>query len=320
LRSTVTLITGAEGFVGSWLVRHLQDLHWRIVGTCKPGCAIPAQLADSGQVEWIEVDLRDRAAVHALLRDAKPTYIVHLAGIALPREAAANPIESLRVNYGVTDALLEAMAIHTPAARLIHVGTGEAYGPRPEGTPPLCEEEPLRPPTLYSATKTAAEVRSLEAVQRDDLDVIAVRPLNHSGPGRPQHYAESAFARQIVRIERGDQEPVLQVGNLDDVRDFSDVRDVVRAYVLLLRQGQRGQVYNVCSGRAWKIRAVLDHLISCSNITPEIQVDPALYRHGNPDQRVLVGNPGRLSALGWTPRYRFEETLDDLLEDWRSRA
>jgi GDP-4-dehydro-6-deoxy-D-mannose reductase len=271
-------------------------------------------------VEWIEVDLRDRAEVHALLRETHPGYVVHLAAIALPREAAADPVEALRVNYGVVDALLSAMREQAPTARLLNVSTGEAYGARPEDSPALREDDHLRPPTPYSATKAAAEVRGLQAVEREGLDVITVRPLNHSGPGRPPQYAESAFARQVACIERGQQEPVLRVGNLEEIRDFSDVRDVVRAYALLLQRGERGAIYNVCSGRGWKLRAVLEHLIARAGIEPVIEVDPALYRAGDPERRALVGDPTKLRALGWAPRYRFEETLDDLLEDWRSRV
>lgn len=308
------LVTGAAGFVGAWLVRHAQELGWSIIGVRKPGVPSPPL-----EVEWVDVDLRERAATGALLRDAHPRYILHLAAVAFPHEATQDPLEALQLNYGALDHLLVGMVRHVPDARLLYVGTGEAYGPRPEGTPPLREEEPLAPPSIYSATKAAAEARATLAVEREGLDIVCVRPFNHSGPGRPAHYAESSFARQIAHIERGQQEPVIRVGNLDHVRDFSDVRDVVRAYTLLLEHGKRGAVYNVCSGRGWSIRAVLDHLTARSQTEPRIEVDPSLYQPGSPGRRTLVGDPGRLRALGWTPRYRFEETLDDLLADWRAR-
>ena len=245
--SPVALVTGAGGFVGAWLVRHAQQLGWTVIGVRKPN--IPGPPLD---VEWVDVDLRDRAETHALLQAKQPRYVLHLAAVAFPRDARRDPLEALRVNYGALDHLLSGIQLHVPAARLLYVGTGEVYGPRPEGAPPLREEDPLTPPNLYAATKAAAEVRATLAMERAGLDVVRVRPLNHSGPGRPPTYAESSFAHQIAQIERGEGEPMLRVGNLDAVRDFSDVREVVRAYTLLLERGERGAVYNVCSGRGWR--------------------------------------------------------------------
>ncbi len=313
--SPVALVTGAAGFVGSWLLRHAQELGWSIIGVRKPDTPSPPL-----DVEWVDVDLRDREATHALLRATRPRYVLHLAAVAFASEARRDPLEALRLNYGVLDHLLGGMVRHVPDARLLFIGTGEVYGPRPEGTPALREDDSLAPPNLYAATKAAAEVRATLAVEREGLDVVRVRPFNHSGPGRPPDYAESSFARQIARIERGVQKPVIRVGNLEAVRDFSDVRDVVRAYVLLLERGERGAVYNVCSGRGWKLREVVDHLTSRSDTKPGIEVDPGLYRAGSPERSTLVGDPARLRALGWTPRHRFEQTLDDLLADWRARA
>lgn len=314
-----TLITGAEGFVGTWLVRHLIRRGARILGTVHPDGPGPPEREIEG-IDWVVIDLRSRADVLGLIAEVQPAHVVHLAAIASPREAAANPIEALRVNYGVVDTLLVALAEHAPRTRFLNVGTGEAYGGRPEGSTRLTESEPLRPPSPYSATKAAAEARCMQAAEHEGLDVISVRPLNHSGPGRPPVYAEAAFARQIARIEMGLQEPVLRVGNLGGIRDFSDVRDVVEAYALLLERGESGQIYNVCSGQARTLQSVLDHLVSRSQLRPEIVVDPELYRENDPSQISLVGDPAKLEALGWERRYPFERTLDDLLEDWRARA
>ncbi len=311
----VALVTGAAGFVGTWLLRHAQELGWTLIGVRKPGVPSPPL-----EVQWVDVDLRERTATHALLQETRPRYILHLAAMAVPRAAAEDPLEALRLNYAAVDHLLGGMARYTPEARMLYVGTGEVYGPKPEGSPLLREDDPLSPPNLYSATKAAAELRTQHAVEREGLDVVRVRPFNHSGPQRPPAYAESSFARQLVAIERAQQEPVLRVGNLGNIRDFSDVRDVVRAYTLLLEHGERGEVYNVCSGRGWKIRDVLRHLIALSTVEPSIEVDPELYHEEDPERCALVGDPARLCALGWTPRYRFEETLGDLLADWRARA
>jgi len=317
VRRRLTLITGAEGFVGSWLIPSLRQIKWEIFATRRWDCPDPRPEKQEG-IRWTDIDLCDEQAVDRLIEETGPTSIVHLAALAQPREASADPIEAVRVNYGAVDILLRAVGRYAPKARVLIVSTGQAYGPRAPGTPPLSETEPLRPPNAYSATKAAAEARARLAVVQEDLDVVAVRPMTHTGPGRPPSYVESAFARQIVRIERGLQDPRIQVGNLREIRDFSDVRDVVQAYRLLLQRGERGQVYNVCSGRPWRIGDVLRQLLSLSRVTPEIIVNPDLYRAEDPEHCALVGDPTRLEKLGWSRRYRFEETLEDLLEHWRS--
>ena len=307
-------MTGSEGFVGSWLVPHLERSGQSVVCTHRPRSPAPPHGSRS-----IEIDLRDRQASFALLREVRPARIVHLAAVAYPPSAASDPLEALRVNYGAVDHLLGAMAEHAPDARLLYVGTGAVYGSRGVEDPPFREEEPLAPPTPYAATKAAAEQRVALAVEREGLDAVILRPFNHSGPGRPDLYAESSFARQITRIERGRQEPRIRVGNLDFVREMLDVRDVVRAYALLLERGERGGIYNVCTGVGRSIGSILDTLLSLSGSEARVEVDPDRYRPAPPERLALVGDPARLRRLGWSAELSFEETLRDLLEDWRER-
>ncbi len=293
---------------------HLVELGDDVIGV-----RLPAEPEATASVEWVSADLAEADAARGIVRDVRPDRIVHLAAIAFPPDADRDPAHALRVNYGAVDALLEGMARDAPRARLLYVGTGAAYGPGPPDRPPYTEKDPLRPDSLYTATKTAAECRCALAVEERGLDVVRVRPFNHTGPGRPASYAESAFTRQLVRIERGEQEPILLVGALEAIRDFSDVRDVVRAYALLLERGEPGSVYNVCSGRGLSMRELLDRLLELTPARPRIEPDPALHRPRAPDRIALVGNPTRVRAAGWQPRYRLEETLRDLVEDWRSR-
>ncbi len=313
--SGVTLVTGAAGFVGQWLTPLLQASGRRVVGVSKPGLPTP----DLG-IEWLEVELSEPAATRAALASVKPQSVVHLAALSNPPLAQRDPLEALRANYVAVDALLAGLAREASSARLLYVGTGEVYGLRPLSAPPVDEEAALAPRNIYSATKAAAERRARLAAERDGLDVVCVRPFNHTGPGRQGDYAESQFARQIAHAERVGDAPPLRVGNLESVRDFSDVRDVVRAYLLLLERGERGAVYNVCSGRPRSIRDLLDGLLACSSADPGVEVDPALFRPTSPDACALVGNPERIRALGWAPAYTFEESLRDVLEDWRGRA
>ncbi len=310
-----TLVTGAAGFVGRWLVPRLLERGDEVVGV-----RLPEEHDAPEGPRWIAADLGDAQLTTSILNDVRPDCIVHLAAVSFPPDAERDPMEALRVNYGAVDALLEGMARFCPRARLLYVGTGIAYGARAPDAPPYDEKDPLRPDNLYAASKAAAEQRCALATERNGLDVVRARPLNHSGPGRPPQYVESSIARQLVRIERGEQPAVLRVGNLDPIRDFSDVRDVVAAYELLLDRGEAGGVYNVCSGRGYSIRELLDRLVALSNAQPQVEQDDALYRPAPRERLALVGNPGRVRSLGWEPRYSLDATLRDLLEDWRSRG
>ncbi len=312
--SAVALVTGAGGFVGPWLVPQLEAAGHRVVGVEKPGLAVP----DLG-IEWLEVELTDPQETRRAIARVHPACVVHLAALSNPSEARELPLEALRANYLAVDGLLEALAAEAPQARLLYVGTGEIYGLGSRHAGPVDEGVRTAPPGTYSATKAAAEQRTQLAAARG-LDVVCVRPFNHTGPGRQPSFAEAAFARQIALIERGELRPPLRVGNLESVRDFSDVRDVVRAYVLLLERGDGGAVYNECSGRGRSMREVLDVLLSWSSAEPDVEVDPALFRPTAVDACALVGDPGRLRALGWRAAHSFEETLRDVLEDQRARA
>ena len=309
------VVTGAEGFVGGWLVRELRAAGRGVIGVHKPGRPRP----ELG-VRWVEADLRERGALEGLFAEVRPAAVVHLAAIALPRQVARDLDEALRVNYTAVDHLVEALLRSAPEARLLYVSSGEVYGRRGADDPPARDNDPLAPPNPYAATKAAAERRVELAFERDGLDTVRVRPFNHSGPGRPADYAESNFARQVARLERSEEEPVVRVGNLDAVRDFSHVADVAAAYRLLLDEAEPGGVYNVCSGRAHTIRAVLDHLLSRARRPLRVEVDPALFEPLAEARRGLVGDPARIRALGWSPRHSFESMLDELLEHWRAGA
>ena len=308
-----TLVTGAAGFVGSWLVPALRAAGREPIGVDLPG--LPAR---DGTIAWHGCDLRSRAAVAELVAATRPDEVVHLAALASPSQAAREPLEALRANYLAVDHLLAALAGSAPRARLLFVSTGEVYGLAASGAAPFRESDPLRPLTLYSATKAAAERRVLLAVARDGLDAVIARPFNHTGPGRPAIYAESSFAEQIARIERGLQEPVLRVGNLAAERDFSDVRDVVTAYATLLEAGARGVAYNVCSGRACRIGELLEQLVARSPARPRVEIDPERWRALPDGASSLAGDASALRAFGWRPAYTLGNTLDALLAGWRA--
>jgi GDP-4-dehydro-6-deoxy-D-mannose reductase len=308
-----TLVTGAAGFVGSWLVPAL-----RASGREPIGVHLPGLPRGSAPIEWHACDLRERAAVAALIASTRPTEIVHLAALASPSQAERDPLEALRSNYLAVDHLLGALVESAPRARLLFVSTGEIYGFAASGARAFRESDRFRPQTIYAATKAAGERRIELAVERDGLDVVIARPFNHTGPGRPTIYAEASFAEQLARIERGLQEPVLRVGNLDAERDFSDVRDVVAAHLELLERGARGEAYNVCSGQAVRIGALLDLLIARARVKPRVEVDPERWRPLPQGASSLSGDASRLRALGWRPAYSLADTLEALLESSRA--
>ena len=308
-----TLVTGAAGFVGGHLIPALRAAGREVVGVHLP--ALPPGPAD---VTWRACDLCDRAALAGLVAELRPREVVHLAAMAAPAQAERAPLEALRANYLALDSLLA--AVRGRRLRFLFVSTGEVYGPCPADAPPNREEAPLRPMNTYAATKAAGEVRVRLAAAQEGLDLLVVRPFNHTGPGRPALYAESAFAEQIARIERGQQEPVLRVGNLAPVRDYSDVRDVVAAYVLLLQRGVTGETYNVCSGARRTMRSVLDHLLARSSARPRVEIDPARFRELPADALAFLGDNAKLRALGWAPRHSVDEAFDALLDAYRAAA
>ena len=310
-----TLVTGSGGFVGSWLAPALLDAGHEVIGLERPGHA-----PDRHESECLEVDLRESDAVFDAAKQTRPARIVHLAALAAPPVADQDPLEALRVNYLAVDHLVGAVLAHAPRCRLLYIGTGDVYGLQVNGAPPFGERAQIRPVNLYAASKAAGERRVELAFEREGLDVVRARPFNHTGPGRPSGYAEATFARQLANIERGTSEPVLRVGNLKSVRDFSDVRDVVQAYMLLLERGEAGAVYTLCSGVGRTISELLDCLLEKSPVNPDVVVDPERFRPTPADRIAAVGDPTRLRELGWRPHVPFDQTMADILDDWRKRV
>jgi len=311
------LVTGAAGFVAA----HLMDLlrqeepDAEVYGLARPHGA-PAEVP--GRVTVIEADLLDAAGVAAAVELAKPDRIVHLAAQSSPQRSWTDPEGTYRTNViGALNLLEAARKCRTPP-RVLLVGSAEEYGLASPSEIPLREEAPLRPNSPYAVSKISQGYVGLQYALVYGLPVLRTRTFHHTGPGRGEMFAESSFARQIAEIELGLRDPVLSVGNLDAIRDFTDVRDVVRAYWALLERGESGEVYNVCSGRGQRIRDLLGLLIEASGVRVDIRVDKGRLRPS--DIPVLVGDPDKLRrATGWEPRIPLDRTLRDLLGDWRAR-
>ncbi len=304
------LVTGASGFAGSHLVQHLSSSH-DVAGWARS--TPPPEVARLAR--WQRVDLRDRDAVDAAIRELQPAAIFHCAGLPQVAESWVDTAAPLAANVLGTHRLLEAVRLNRVACRILVVGSAHVYAP---SALPIAEDHPLGPASPYALSKLAQEQLALRTVAEDGLQVIVTRSFNHTGPRQAPSFMAPSMARQIAAIERGAREPVIRVGNLDAQRDLLDVRDVVRAYARLLTAGTPGTVYNVASGVGRPVRAVLEALLARARVPIRVETDTARLRAN--DIPVLIGDATRLRhATGWNPEIPFEQTLDDLLDYWRGQ-
>jgi GDP-4-dehydro-6-deoxy-D-mannose reductase len=300
------LVTGGEGFTASHLLPVLEKAGFRWT-------ALSKRLQGPTSCAWHIVDLEHREAVKEMLALHRADAIVHLAG----RAHSSSTHELFSSNVFATLNLCDALTANPGRPRLLNIGSSAQYGPPPSGAP-VVETDPMRPVTPYGSSKAAQELVAMQYGHRGRLDVIAVRTFNLIGPGQAANFACAAFAKQVAEIEAGLRKPVILVGRLDTIRDFVDVRDAAQAYLALLRVGVPGEAYNVCSGVAVQIGACIEVLRGLANVPFEVRTDPARVRAGDiPSQ---VGDPGKTAAVaGWQAAIRFEDSLLDLLESWRSR-
>jgi GDP-4-dehydro-6-deoxy-D-mannose reductase len=302
------LVTGASGFVGGHLVEHLAGSH-HVVGWSQS--SPPSAFARLAQ--WEHVDLLDRERVRSRIKALRPGIVYHCAGATQVDRSWKTPTQPLASNVLATHHLFDALRRAGGACRVLVTGSAAIYAP---SLTPLTEGSRIAPDSPYAVSKLAQESLGLRAGVEDGLEVLVTRSFNHTGPRQASAYVAPSIARQIALIERGGVEPVIHVGNLEAARDITDVRDVVRAYVLLVHAGTPGEVYNVASGVGHSIRSILDGLVELSGTRLRIQTDEQRLRPR--DNPILVGDSSKLRAVtGWTPNIRFDQMLRDLLEYWR---
>jgi GDP-4-dehydro-6-deoxy-D-mannose reductase len=307
------LVTGITGFAGSHLAEHLVSRSDEVHGLAHESPPFANLIAVRDRVRIHEGDITRLEDVQGALAGSRADAVVHLAGVAVPTEASADPVRAVRINVLGTAAVLTALEQH-PKTRLVLASSADVYG-APDRVP-VDEDAPLRPGNVYSATKVAAEALTRELAARHGAPVVILRPANQNGPRQHPGLAASAFAKQIAEAEAGVAEPVVRHGRLDAERDFLDVRDMARAYAAALELDESG-TFNVGTGQTVAIAEILKTLIGLARVSIRAELDPSRVRGGEPT-RIAVDATRFRQKTGWSPRIALADSLRDTLDFWRS--
>lgn len=302
------LVTGANGFVGTHLIKELAGAGHAVIAS-----DIRTQSGVADDKGFHPCDLRDPESVTDMIRKINPEACIHLGGIASVIEGHANPSNLLAVNLTGTLNILEALRKHTPQCRLLFISTAHVYGPRNDDKP-ITEDSALKPVNLYSISKACADQICLQYAKEFNMHVLSARANNHIGPGQTIQYVIPSFAAQFKSILKGRQDNSIRTGNLESIRDFTDVRDVVRAYRLLIEKGVPGNAYNISSGRMFKLTKIIEILSKLTGISPKLITDETKYR---PADKSPVLDTTRLHRdTGWKPEIELERSITDILNDF----
>ena len=296
------MVTGAQGFVGQYMAEFLKEKGLEVLEGGKENC-----------------DITDRAKVGQAVQDFKPDAIIHLAAVASIKEGFARPEKTFKVNFFGSQNILEAVKEHCPEARVVLVGSSEQYGFVREEELPIKEGQEFRPMSPYAISKVAADLLGFQYYKNDGLKIVRIRPFNHTGPRRKETFVLSSWCKQVAEMEKGLKEKVLPVGNIETVRDFTDVRDMVRGYYLAAEKAEAGEAYNLCSGKGLPLEKLVGLVQDAAKVDFEVRKSPELMRRV--DVPRLVGDKSKFSqATGWQPEIPLEKTVKDMLDYWRERV
>ena len=310
------LITGISGFAGSYLAEFLLDKKYKIFGTFYDKSTFSNLNGCMDKIKIFKCDIRNYNSLGAIIEKVRPDEIYHLAAISFVPTSLKDPKLAFDTNTYGTLNLYQAVIEQKINPKILFVGSADEYGIVNKNDLPINENCPLQPVNPYSISKASADYLSYFYFKSYDLNIARVRPFNHIGPRQSPEFVCSNFAKQIVEIEKGMKEPVIMVGNLEAKRDFTDVRDMVRAYWLAIQKCETGEVYNICSERAVQIRELLNNLLKLSSKQIEVMKDPQRMRPS--DNPILQGSSSKFKEkCGWKPEIPLDKTLKDILEYWR---
>lgn len=308
------LIIGGGGFVGPYLVRHLvNDLGYEVTVTKTEKENLVSDIA-----QVVNLDILNKEQISEVLNAQRPDYIFHLAAQSSVAYSWKNPSLTIDVNVKGCVNVLDAIRDLDFKPRTLLIGSGEEYGHIREGECPITEENNSRPGNIYAATKACQNMLGKIYADAYGMDVMMVRAFNHIGPNQTPMFVVADFCKQVAEIEKGIKEPVMYVGNLTAKRDFTDVRDVVKAYALLVKEGKRGETYNVGTGHALAIQEILDTIISMSDKSIEVKIDPDRLRPV--DVPIIEPDIRKINeCTGWKPQILLSQTLKETLDYWRGQ-
>ena len=305
LRCPHVLVTGAAGFAGKYLVKELLENGHAVSSTdVLPSADLP---------NYRQADLCDKEAIHSLVRETQPDAVIHLGAISFVPDGDSDPSKLLTVNIAGTVNIAEAIYHESPASRMLFISTSQVYGALTAICPvnaPIRENAPLMPATMYAISKVAAEHAAMAYGYTYGIQTFIARPANHTGPGQSLKFVTASFVKQIVDVKHGKAKSI-KVGNLESVRDFTDVRDVVRAYRLIIEHGQSGQIYNIAANTRIHIGGLLERLQQITKTDVPFEVDPKLYRKSDASLRLDISN--LIEHTDWAPEYSLDSTLSDMI-------
>ncbi len=312
------LITGTTGFAGSFLAEKLlSNGHFSVSGTYISENQFENINSFKKDLDLHKVNLLDEKETDDLIKETKPDLIFHLAALSFPYGSLENPAGTISNNTIAQINLFEAIRKNDTNPKVLVISSADIYGMVKEENLPIDEKTPFMPTTPYSVSKIAQDFLGLQYFLAYDMQIVRLRPFNHIGPRQAPQFVVPAFAKQIAEIEKGEKEAVIKVGNLSAKRDFTDVRDIVEAYVLALEKGDLGEVYNIGSGKSWEISEILDKLLSLSDKKIAIEIDKDKVRPK--DEPDLICNHSKFTdRTGWKPKINIDQTLKDTLDYWRN--
>jgi len=315
------LITGITGFAGSHLADYILQNHpeVKVYGLIRWRSRLENILHIKDKINLLEADLKDAMSLKKALEEIKPDRIFHLAAQSFVPTSWRCPSETFNINAVGQINLFEAVLSLKLSPKIQVAGSSEEYGLTFPDEMPMKETNPLRPLSPYAVSKVAQDFLAYQYFKSYGLKTVRTRGFNHTGPRRGDVFICSTFAKQIAEIEKKKKKPIIHVGNLEAKRDFTDVRDTVRAYWLSLEKGKEGEVYNIGSGKSYAMKEVLDILLSLASINIEIKLDPGRLRPS--DVPILLSDCTKFVQLtGWKPKIPFKQSLQDLLDFWRERV